>query len=177
MIERLSVLLQFYWAQLPFILLGLVLSLYLLRGRRMEARVHLVGPAIHSFQVFAICLIVAQVALYAAVPLHRDYAEPLMLVMALNWLNGGELYQSFSAGDGFVNSLYGPNVFLLNAAAVTLSGVPASGKWLACASALMALGIILATSLRQGTGPLVALAVATLSSAFLAQFGWQWFWN
>ena len=65
-----------------------------------------------DFDKLLIVLAIAHCAFYLFVPNFADYVEPLIPLLASNYLHGAPVYADWHAGQAIVGSLYGPYVFL-----------------------------------------------------------------
>src|ERR1700677_2709972 len=107
-----------YWghSHLATVLLLALLILYFTLAYRLPApRSSLARLASSRWAVLDMALIgvaIAHCALYLNAPNFADFVEPMIPLLASNYLHGAPVYADWTVGHAIVGSIYGPYVFL-----------------------------------------------------------------
>ena len=172
-----------YWSHSHFITLLLVIFLLLCLKR--ASRTHSAGSAIArlsstywvAFDTALIALAVAHCGFYLSVPNFTDFVEPMIPLLANNYLQGAPIYADWNAGHAIVGSLYGPYVFLAQLPVLlwhpTIIASKSVGIFFGLGSVLL-LFLAVHNRIRSFKGAL------TLCALMVSMFSFQlhsWFWN
>lgn len=122
-------------------------------------------------------LIFFNMTIYLITPNFLDYAEPLMTVMAGNFLAGSDLYNDIRHEESSVSSLYGPLIFLLQALFTTISPTVAASKLPGIAAGALSLVISYKIIRKFSVDRCTALFFVTICALFLYSHRHYWFWN
>lgn len=162
---------QFYWSISEVVAATLGLgALLICRAVKFDSR--------YFTAVFLLCWVLLaclglQIISYLALPNFYDYAEPLMTVMATNFMNGGAIYHD---EGNIVGSLYGPLAFLTQVPFITVSKTILASKlpgvlWLLCTFATL---IFIVRRVSPGCKP---LTMAAWTFVMMSPYGIIAFWN
>lgn len=181
MIDDLASLHRLYWGFIEELLAAWLLLWALFLYPRLLAPAaparDWLGALVRFGLVAAIGVQAGFALLYLVLPYLRDYAEPMVIVMARNWWNGGDLYFDWSGGEGFTGSLYGPYLFLLQAAVLGISPTITASKLVGIAFGLGAMLVVYGTARGRGVRPAMAATLVAIGFSLLLPFTTQWFWN
>lgn len=116
-------------------------------------------------------------ALYLYVPNFADYGEPVIPLLASNFLHHGPVYADWNAGKAVIGSNYGPYIFLSQIPVLIIFPGIIGSKLIGIIFAVLAL-LLLCLVLRSYIVPLEnVLTFCALMIALLAFFLHSWFWN
>lgn len=162
---------QFYWSISEVVAATLGLgALLICRAAKFDSRCF-TAVSLLSWALLA-CLGL-QIVSYLALPNFYDYAEPLMTVMATNFMNGGAVYHD---EGNIVGSLYGPLAFLTQVPFIAVSKTILASKlpgvlWLLCTFA------ILVFIMRRASYGGSSLTMAAWAFVMMSPYGIIAFWN
>jgi len=115
MVQKAFVLYWSYCHLATFVLLALLVS-HRLWASRIPAAGSIIARLASSdwgtIDKLLIVLAIAQCAFYLGMPNFSDYGEPVMPLLASNYLHGAPVYADWHAGQAVVGSNYGPYIFL-----------------------------------------------------------------
>src|SRR3954447_16429909 len=87
------------------------------------------GPRWAVFDAAITSLAFAHCVFYLCVPNFADYGEPVIPLLAGNYLNGAPIYSDWTVGHSIVGSNYGPYVFLAQIPALLWLPTMAASKF------------------------------------------------
>jgi hypothetical protein len=172
-----------YWSSChlaTFVLLALLVS-----HRLWASRIPAAGSIIASLassdwgtiDKLLIVLAIAHCAFYLGIPNFSDYGEPVMPLLASNYLHGAPVYADWHAGQAVIGSNYGPYVFLTQIPVLLWYPTIAASKLIGIGFGLAAL-LMLFLAVRKRVGSRSdALAMCALMVALLSFELHYWFWN
>jgi hypothetical protein len=130
-----------------------------------------------AIETAVIIVAIAQCAFYLFVPNFADYGEPVIPLLASNYLHGAPVYSDWHAGQAIVGSNYGPYVFLTQIPVLLWYPAIAASKLVGIAFGLGGL-LLLYLAVRHRAGSQAdALALCALMVALLSFELHYWFWN
>lgn len=131
-----------------------------------------------AMTAFALICAAGHMIAYALTPNFLDYAEPLIAVMAGNFLAGAPLYNEIGSSGSMVSSLYGPATFLAEAASIhALPSVLGAKLPGVIAGALTVVCVALALPRREASDRAIATGCLAMLLLQLYAFRHYWFWN
>ena len=128
------------------------------------------------FDAAIISLAIAHCVFYLCVPNFADYGEPVIPLLASNYLKGASIYGDWTLGHAIVGSNYGPYVFLAQIPALLLLPTIAASKFIGVACGLAAV-LLLYLAVRHHRSAANALATCAIMIGLLAFELHYWFWN
>jgi hypothetical protein len=118
-----------------------------------------------------------QFILYLCIPNFSDFGEPVIPLLAGNYLHGGPIYADWHIGQAIVGSIYGPYVFLSQIPVLILAPSIMGSKFIGiCFAAIALLSFCLVLRFRARTVDEIIVFCA-LMIAFLASELHYWFWD
>ena len=180
MVQKAFVLYWSYCHLATFVLLTLLVS-HRLWASRIPAAGSIIARLASSdwgmIDKLLIVLAIAQCAFYLGMPNFSDYGEPVMPLLASNYLHGAPVYADWHAGQAVVGSNYGPYVFLTQIPVLLWYPTIAASKLIGIGFGLAAL-LMLFLAVRKRVGSRSdALAMCALMVALLSFELHYWFWN
>ena len=167
-----------YFSHWTFIMTAVVSAgLWLMSHPFAGAASSLERRSVTVLAVAVLALGALQMAIYPFMPNYVDYVEPMVAVLALNSARGAPLYGDWAHGGGVQGSLFGPLVFLVQAAFLKISPTIAMSKIAGIAAAaanLALLAAVLRKVVRDWPRTLILLA---LFLVLVVGFRHFWFWN
>jgi hypothetical protein len=124
-----------------------------------------------------IVLAIAHCAFYLCLPNFADYTEPLIPLLASNYLHGAPVYADWHAGQTIVGSVYGPYVFLAQIPVLLWFPAIAASKLIGIGFALAALLMLFLAVRNRAGSQNDALVMCALMVALLSFQRHYWFWN
>jgi hypothetical protein len=134
------------------------------------------GPRWSVFDAVIISLAIAHCAFYLGMPNFADYGEPVIPLLASNYLKGAPIYSDWTLGRAIVGSNYGPYVFLAQIPALLLLPTMAASKFVGVFCGLAAV-FLLYLSVRHHRSAANALTTCTIMIGLLSFELHYWFWN
>jgi len=179
MVQKAFVLYWGYCHLATFVLLALLVS-HRVWASRFSAAGSMIARLASSdwgaIDKLLIVLAIAHCAFYLFVPNFADYVEPLIPLLASNYLHGALVYADWHTGQAIVGSLYGPYVFLAQIPVLLWYPAIAASKLIGIGFGLAAL-LMLFLAVRNRAGSKDALAMCALMIALLSIEQHYWFWN
>jgi hypothetical protein len=178
----LSKIFQFYWgwSHLTTLVLLTLLVLWCLLASKNKARS--LGSGFsnwHRWEAFdtaIISLAIAHCAYYLCVPNFADYGEPVIPLLASNYLQGAPIYSDWTLGHAIVGSNYGPYVFLAQTPVLLFFPTIAASKFVGVFCGIVAI-LFLFLAVRNHRSVVNALATCAIMIGFLSFELHYWFWN
>jgi hypothetical protein len=130
-----------------------------------------------AIETVVIGLAIAHCVFYLFVPNFADYAEPLIPLLASNYLHGAPVYSDWHAGFAITGSNYGPYVFLTQIPVVLWYPASAASKLGGVGFGLGGLLLLYLAVRDRVRSPGDALALCALMVALLSFELHYWFWN
>jgi hypothetical protein len=169
----------FYWGHCHLLSLVVLILAICFRG----AICHLAGNfgsapmAVEIFDKAIIVLAMGHAIFYLSVPNFADYGEPVIPLLAANYLYGEPIYSDWSLGQAIVGSNYGPYTFMLQVPVLLWSPSIAASKLVGVCFGFAGL-LLLFFAVRGKRGATSqALAVCALAICLLSFELHEWFWN
>jgi len=128
------------------------------------------------FDAAIISLAIAHCLFYLSVPSFADYGEPVIPLLAGNYLKGAPIYGDWTLGHAIVGSNYGPYVFLAQIPALLLWPTIAASKFVGVVCGLAAI-LLLYLAVRRHRSAANALATCAIMIGLLSFELHYWFWN
>ncbi len=113
---------------------------------------------------------------YLVVPNFADYGEPVIPILAGNYLKGASIYSDWTLGHAIVGSNYGPYVFLAQIPVLLLLPTIAASKFVGVAGGLTAI-LLLHLAVRHHRSVANALTTCAIMVGLLSFELHYWFWN
>ena len=123
-----------------------------------------------------ISLAIAHCVFYLCMPNFADYGEPVIPLLASNYLNGAQIYSDWTLGHAIVGSNYGPYVFLAQIPVLLLLPTIAASKFVGVFCGLVAV-LLLYLAVRHHRSAVNALAACAIMIGLLSFELHYWFWN
>jgi hypothetical protein len=120
---------------------------------------------------------IAHCAFYLGLPNFADYGEPVMPLLASNFLHGAPVYTDWHAGQAVVGSNYGPYVFLTQIPVLLWYPTIAASKLIGVGFGLAALLMLFLAVRNCVRSRSDALALGALMVVLLSFGLHYWFWN
>ena len=133
-------------------------------------------PGWAAFDAAIIGLAVAHCVFYLWVPSFADYGEPVIPLLAGNYLKGASIYSDWTLGHAIVGSNYGPYVFLAQVPALLWLPTMAASKFVGVCCGLAAV-LLLYLAVRNHRSATNALATSAIMIGLLSFELHYWFWN
>jgi hypothetical protein len=172
-----------YWghSHLATVLLLALLILYFTLASRLPApRSSLARLASSRWAVLDMALIgvaIAHCALYLNAPNFADFVEPMIPLLASNYLHGAPVYADWTVGHAIVGSIYGPYVFLAQLPALLWYPTIGATKLPGICSGLGSIVLLFLAVRTRVRSFNDALALCALMVGLLAFELHYWFWN
>ena len=128
------------------------------------------------FDVGIISLAITHCLFYLWVPNFADYGEPVIPLLAGNYLAGAPIYSDWTAGHAIVGSNYGPYVFLAQIPVLLVLPTIAASKFVGVACGLAAI-LLLFLAVRSHRSVANAVATCAIMIGLLSFELHYWFWN
>jgi hypothetical protein len=128
------------------------------------------------FDAAIISLAIAHCVFYLCMPNFADYGEPVIPLLASNYLKGASIYSDWTLGHAIVGSNYGPYVFLAQIPALLLLPTIAASKFVGVFCGLVAV-LLLYLAVRHHRSAANALAACAIMIGLLSFELHYWFWN
>jgi hypothetical protein len=174
---------KLYWSfshLVTFVLLALLILQYRLAPRIQFGGAWIAGVVSRNwrrFDVAVIALAIAHCAFYLWVPNFADYGEPVIPILAGNYLHGAPVYSDWHLGNAVVGSNYGPYVFLSQAPVLLLHPTIAASKFIGVFFAVTSIILMLFCVRNRLRSTTDALTLCALMVGLLAFELHYWFWN
>jgi len=134
------------------------------------------NPRWAVFDAAIVGLAIAHCVFYLCVPNFADYGEPVIPILASNYLKGASIYSDWTLGHAIVGSNYGPYVFFAQIPALLLFPTMAASKFVGVFCGLAAV-LLLYISVRNHRSAANALAACAIMIGLLSFELHYWFWN
>ncbi|MEZ0000132.1 hypothetical protein [Sinorhizobium fredii] len=177
MVQRLFV---EYWSHVFLVALAFIAVLAILWRKGRPQIVHR-QIASRNCRVWAwlstsiIAVAIAHFAFYLVMPNYADYGEPVIPLLAANFLYGGSVYADWHAGHAVVGSNYGPYTFIIHSLALALAPSIAVSKMVGILFAVAALyAFFFAVRGRVPRSAFALCAAMIVLSSFNLHY---WFWS
>ena len=172
-----------YWAHihLASLLLIAALAAYAFRSSTIRpltsAANVLASPRWRILDAAVIVLAVAHCTFYAILPNFSDYGEPVIPILAGNYLQGAPVYADWTGGQFLVGSNYGPYVFLAQLPAVLFHPTILASKLTGIGFGIGSLVLVFLVVMGRTRSARDAIAICALMVALLSSQLHYWFWN
>ena len=129
-----------------------------------------------SLDAVIISLAIAHCIFYLCMPNFADYGEPVIPLLAGNFLKGAPIYGDWTLGHSIVGSNYGPYVFLAQIPVLLLWPTVAASKSVGVVCGLAAI-LVLYLAIRRHRSAADALVTCAIMVGLLSFELHYWFWN
>jgi hypothetical protein len=169
----------FYWAHSHLLSLVVLILAICFRGpiRRFVGSFGSAPKVVGTFDKAVIALAIGHAVFYLSVPNFADYGEPVIPLLAANYLHGEPIYADWSLGQAIVGSNYGPYTFMLQLPVLLWSPSIAASKLVGVCFGFASLLLLFFAVRGKGGTTSQALAVCALAICLLSFELHRWFWN